>query len=233
MSEIGKQNIARGQYDEILDYCCVVGSALGATGFDAEAVVVINEVLADPPSGDRGDANRDSARHSSEDEFVEILNTGSEPVAIGGWQLSDQKPGSKGPFTFPSDTVIDPGEYIVLFGGGGTLNECSMSPEFGKVCFDDGTIGGGLKNSGDAVFLINPALHDTIARAEWGKDGGEGSIYSAVSRRDWQVGIAQRFPGQRVVFARQTTVAFRYTPVFSRISGHDRRRIRFTDTRDL
>ena len=145
----------------------ILGVLLLAHVFSAEAVVVINEILADPPSGDRGDANRDGAQNSYEDEFVEILNTGSNTIAIGGWQLSDLKPGSKGPFTFPQNTRIDPGEYIVLFGGG------TPTGFEGKVFVDDGTIGGGLTNSGDAVFLINPTLNDTIARAEWGKEGGK------------------------------------------------------------
>ena len=130
--------------------------------FHAEAVVVINEILADPPA----DANGDGIRHSSEDEFVEILNTGSDTIAIGGWELSDQKPGSKGPFTFPENTRIHPGEYIVLFGGGTPTGFES------KVFVDDGKIGGGLSNSGDAVFLIT-AANDTIARAEWGSEGGK------------------------------------------------------------
>ena len=142
--------------------------------FGAETDVVINEVLADPPSGARGDANRDGStpRTNYEDEFVEILNTGSDTINISGWQLSDLKPGSKGPFTFPPNTRIDPGEYIVLFGGGETPKECSISSEFGKVCFDDGRIGGGLTNSGDSVFLVNTS-GDTIASAEWGKEGGK------------------------------------------------------------
>ncbi len=149
----------------------MLGVLWGPQVFDAEAVVVINEVLADPPSGDRGDANRDGIQNTYGDEFVEILNTGSDTIAIGGWQLSDRKPGSKGPFTFPENTRIDPGEYIVLFGGGDTTK---IKSEFeGKVFVDDGKIGGGLSNSGDVVFLINPALHDTIARAEWGKEGGK------------------------------------------------------------
>ena len=144
----------------------ILGVLLLAHVFSAEAVVVINEVLADPPSGNRGDANGDGTQNSYEDEFVEILNTGAESIAIGGWQLSDLKPGSKGPFTFPPDTRIDPGEYIVLFGGG-------TPTEFGgQVFVDDGKIGGGLSNSGDAVFLITTS-NDTIARAEWGKEGGK------------------------------------------------------------
>ena len=143
----------------------MVGMLWGTQVFQAEAVVVINEVLADPPSGDRGDANRDGIRHTSKDEFVEILNTGSDTIAIGGWQLSDR--GSTKPYTFPNDTRIAPGEYIVLFGGGTPTGFES------KVFVDDGKIGGGLSNSGDVVFLINPTLNDTIARAEWGKEGGK------------------------------------------------------------
>lgn len=143
---------------------------LGVLLEPAEAVVVINEVLADPPSENRGDANRDGTRHNNADEFVEILNTKSDTIAIGGWQLSDRKPGSKGPFTFPPDTKIAPGEYIVLFGGG---DEVKIKSEFeGQVFVDDGSIGGGLSNSGDAVFLVN-ASGDTTASAEWGKEGGK------------------------------------------------------------
>ena len=148
----------------------MVGVLWGTQVLGAETDVVINEVLADPPSGDRGDANRDGDRHGSQDEFVEILNTGSDTIAIGGWELSDKKPGSKGPFTFPPDTKIAPGEYMVLFGGGDTTK---IKSEFeGKIFVDDGTIGGGLSNGGDAVFLITTSS-DTIARAEWGKEGGK------------------------------------------------------------
>ena len=44
----------------------VVLSVLGGGQvLGAETDVVINEVLADPPSGDRGDANGDGIRHSS------------------------------------------------------------------------------------------------------------------------------------------------------------------------
>ena len=146
----------------------MVGMLWGGQIFGAEKYVVINEVLADPPSGDRGDANRDGTRDGNKDEFVEILNTGSDTVPIGGWQLSDRN--AKKPFTFPPDTKIAPGEYIVLFGGGDITK---IKSEFaGKVFVDDGKIGGGLSNSGDAVFLIKTE-GDTIARAEWGKEGGK------------------------------------------------------------
>ena len=145
----------------------ISGMLFFAQVLHTESAVVINEVLADPPSGSRGDANRDGTRDGNKDEFVEILNTGAESIDIGGWQLSDLKPGSKGPFTFPENTRIDPGEYIVLFGGG------TPTGFEGKVFVDDGRIGGGLSNSGDAVLLINPTSSDTIAKAEWGSEGGK------------------------------------------------------------
>ena len=146
----------------------VLGMLFSGQMFGAEKDVVINEVLADPPAGDRGDANRDGDRHGNQDEFVEILNTGSEPIDISRWQLSDRN--STKPFTFPENTKIAPGEYIVLFGGGDTTKVKSKFE--GQVFFDDGKIGGGLTNSGDAVFLITTS-NDTISRAEWGKEGGK------------------------------------------------------------
>ncbi len=139
----------------------MLGMLWGAHVFSAESVVVINEVLADPPA----DANGDGDQKSYEDEFVEILNTGSDTIVIGGWELSDRN--AKKPFTFPDNTQIAPGEYIVLFGGG------TPTGFDGQVFVDDGKIGGGLSNLGDAVFLINPTLSDTIAKAEWGREGGK------------------------------------------------------------
>ncbi len=149
----------------------MLGVLCGTQVLHTEAAVVINEVLADPPAGERGDANRDGDRHGSQDEFVEILNTGLDTIAIGEWQLSDRGTDASKRFAFPPDTKIAPGEYIVLFGGG---DEVKIKSEFeGQVFVDDGKIGGGLTNSGDAVFLINRTSNDTIASAVWGKEGNK------------------------------------------------------------
>lgn len=139
------------------------------SGEGVEEVVVINEILADPPSGDAGDANRDGNRdrNGNEDEFVEILNTGLRPINIGGWQLSDNSRTSNR-FAFPNTTWIEPGEYIVLFGGG------TPTGFEGQVFVDDGKIGRlGLSNTSDQVFLINPVSNDTLASAGWGREGGK------------------------------------------------------------
>ena len=76
------------------------------TGEGVESLVVINEVLADPPQGQEGDANGDGSRHSSEDEFVEIMNIGKQAVHIGGWQLADRGTAPGGRFSFPEGTFM-------------------------------------------------------------------------------------------------------------------------------
>ena len=54
----------------------------------ADAVIVINEVLADPPAI-IGDANQDGVVSATQDEFVELINTEYAPVSLGGWSLAD------------------------------------------------------------------------------------------------------------------------------------------------
>ena len=114
----------------------------------AAADVVISEVLADPPAGPAGDANRDGRHDPYEDEFIELYNTGSRRISLAGWRLGDAGPLSDY-FRFPPGAVIEPGSYIVLFGGG---NPSGFTI---PVYTDDGTIGDGLADSGESIHLIN------------------------------------------------------------------------------
>ena len=52
-------------------------------------------------------------------------------------------------FRFPADAVIAPNSYIVLFGGG---NPSGFTV---PVYTDDGTIGNGLADSGEPIYLIH------------------------------------------------------------------------------
>ena len=131
----------------------------------AEATVVISEVLADPPSGAAGDANQDGQRSTYEDEFIELYNAGSASVDISGWRLGD----SSSPdnfFQFPSDAVIEPGSYVVLFGGG---NPTGFTV---PVYTDDGRIGNGLTNSGEHIRLLDNTNTEvaSVSHDEWPKD---------------------------------------------------------------
>ena len=114
----------------------------------AAATIVISEVLADPPEGLAGDANRDGQYDPHEDEFIELYNAGRRRISLAGWRLGDSGSLSNY-FRFPDDAVIEPGSYVVLFGGGNPL--VFTVP----VYTDDGTIGDGLTDTGEAIHLLN------------------------------------------------------------------------------
>ena len=122
----------------------------------AEATVVISEVLADPPSGLAGDANQDGVRDTYGDEFIELYNAGSAPVDINGWRLGDSGKSPDTFFQFPANTVIEPGSYVVLFGGGKPTGFTV------PVFTDDGRIGNGLTGKGEDIHLIDDT-GDTVA----------------------------------------------------------------------
>ncbi len=131
----------------------------------AAANVIITEVLADPPEGPAGDANRDGRHDPHEDEFIELYNTGSVPISLAGWRLGDTGSVSEY-FRFPSGAVIEPDSYVVLFGGGNP-SEFTI-----PVYTDDGTIGDGLTDSGEAIHLINKRGDEVafFSQATWPDD---------------------------------------------------------------
>ncbi|MCB9641051.1 MAG: lamin tail domain-containing protein [Myxococcales bacterium] len=79
--------------------------------------LVINEVLYDPASDASGDANKDGTSSSSQDEFVEIVNSTSQKLDLSGVVLTV---GGADKFTFPAGTALDGRGAIVVFGGGMT-----------------------------------------------------------------------------------------------------------------
>lgn len=117
-------------------------------------LLVINEILYDPPADNMlGDANVDGIRHSSEDEFIEIVNDDSLAVDLSGFLISD---GVKVRHTFPAGTVVNPHQATVIFGGG------NPAGDFGGSLVQVASSGSlSLNNTGDAVYLIN--ITDTIA----------------------------------------------------------------------
>ena len=123
---------------------------------DPRPQVAIAEVMADPPKGLLGDTNNDGIRESGGDEYVEIVNEGDAPVAIGGWSLGDDDVKGDGTFRFPEGTFLGPRERLVLFG----------RPPVHALPFvsfgDDGKIGNGLGNRSERILLIDPSCHDTI-----------------------------------------------------------------------
>ncbi|NNE05332.1 MAG: hypothetical protein HKN15_06375, partial [Xanthomonadales bacterium] len=125
--------------------------------------LVINEIHADPDGSIAGDANGDGVRNSTEDEFVEIVNSGDADLDVSGWTLAD---GFGVRHTFPAGSVIEQGCSIVVFGGG------APTGAFGNSLVQTASGGSlGLNNSGDSVTLNN-GVADVVS-ASYGGEGGD------------------------------------------------------------
>jgi len=109
--------------------------------------LMLNEVLADPPPDSAGDANRDGRRDASQDEFVEIVNYGTQRINLSGWAIADAT-GTR--FVFPAGTGIPAGQALVVFGGGTPAESIGNSP----VLVTGSMLG--LNNGGDTVALLAP-----------------------------------------------------------------------------
>jgi uncharacterized protein (TIGR03437 family) len=122
--------------------------------------LAINEVLADPPGGAVGDANRDGVRSASQDEFVEIVNASDEDIDLGGYRLTtrDANGTDTTRHTFVRGAILAPGTAVVVFGGASAANFNPRDAAFGGALVLTASTGSlSLVNGGDTVALLDPA----------------------------------------------------------------------------
>lgn len=70
-----------------------------------QTLIYLNEILADPTEDD------------ATNEFIEIINTGSDPIDLRGWKLDDAR-ADDGAYLFDNDQlnyVLEAGQYLTLF----------------------------------------------------------------------------------------------------------------------
>ena len=113
---------------------------------------ILNEVLYDPPPDNPGDANGDGDRHFDEDEFVEFVNSSATSLDISGYKLydADRLSVNTPNHEFPANTILNPGQAVVVFGGGTPTGNFGGSLVFaasGQVL--------NLNNSGDVLTVKN------------------------------------------------------------------------------
>ena len=143
------------------------GTRIDGTAFSGCSVApaadwVINEILADPDATN-GDANGDDTVSTTNDEFVEIVNTSGGDIDISGWTLADA---ASTRHTFPPSTVVADGCAVVVFAGG------TPTGDFGGAIVQTASGGSlGLNNGGDTVTLNNGSAD--VATATYGGDGGD------------------------------------------------------------
>ena len=114
---------------------------------------VLNEVLYDPPTDTiEGDANGDGDRDANNDEFVEFVNSSESSLDISGYKLfdSDRLAANTPNHEFPTNTILNPGQAAVVFGGGtpnGSFGDALIFTSSNQVL--------NLTNSGDVLTVKN------------------------------------------------------------------------------
>ncbi|WP_370390602.1 lamin tail domain-containing protein [uncultured Winogradskyella sp.] len=117
--------------------------------------LVINEINADPsndPNGE-GDANGDGVADFSDDEFVEIYNTGSTSIDLSDYTLSDA---TSVRHTFPAGTILPANSFITVFGGGTPTGISGLVQTASSGAL-------GLNNGGDTVTITNSSAVEIIS----------------------------------------------------------------------
>ena len=88
------------------------------------------------------------------DEWVRFTNTGTAPLDLAGWTVSDES--STHRYTF-ADLVVQPGDAVTLFTGCGTDTATER-----YWCNSDSAV---WNNGGDTVFLHDPAGNIVASRS--------------------------------------------------------------------
>ena len=129
--------------------------------FLEDPAILINEIHADPDPL-LGDANGDGLVNSDDDEFLELVNPGSLPLDLSGWELHD---GLRLRYTFPEGIILEGSCALVVFGGGVPGGEFG-----GSQIFTTSSLG--LNNSGDTISLWDADGIEKL-RLVYGSEGGQ------------------------------------------------------------
>lgn len=116
--------------------CGTPGAANSRVCSSTALPIVINEI----------NYNSDNLNFDPGD-WIEFHNPNSTPVNLQGWQLFD----NNNEFTFPTNTVIQPGEFLVL-----VENTNMFSSSFPEVSNYIGEFTYAFSNKGERISLFNP-----------------------------------------------------------------------------
>jgi len=122
----------------------------GTCAFGQYEGLVINEILPNPrnASGIYLDSNQDGVTNVFDDEFIELMNTATNPIDVAGLWITDLNTNIQR-HVF-SSRILPPGGSIVVFGGGSLLNFSNPPAQIAT--------GGGLSlnnNQAETVHLFS------------------------------------------------------------------------------
>ena len=88
----------------------------------ADPPIIINEFLADNESKSPLEAGEILDGNGESSDWIELYNSSAQAIDIGGWYLTDDDD-LKTQWQFPTRTVLQPGEYRLVFASGKTETE--------------------------------------------------------------------------------------------------------------
>ncbi|MBL1221170.1 lamin tail domain-containing protein [Chryseobacterium sp. L7] len=160
--------------------------------------------LGDADSQTLGDLSNDD---EDDDDFIAFKNYSSQPVNISGWQLYVDQNGAGAPvFTFPSGTVLQPGQYTLV------VADWNPGPALPLLWFDanfasgEGMFEETTHNKAWAI-LKNPAANQYITIHQQGSTSHGQSLSSGTKICDTNVAdlIPDDFDGCEAVYFNQNT----------------------------
>ena len=150
--------------------------------------------------------NYNSSITSDAGDWVELHNPGSDAINVSGWKFSDSE--NLHLFTIPPNTLINAGEYLVLYGE--KLKFESLFPSLSNTC---GPFSFGLSGSGEAIRLFDNTgkLRFSVVYDDdmpWPKDAdGNGYTLELNDARgnvndglNWFAGCEGGSPGKAYIF---------------------------------
>ncbi len=144
---------------------------------DTESIInendlIINEILADPPDGNDGDANQDGIRSSSEDEFIEIYNTQNHAIDLSRIKIAVGKETTI-KHEWETGQIIPAKSFIVLFSGGTPIEKLNNT----KTFVSNKSLS--LSNSGSSIFILSNET--VINKVTYGSEAGKNQSLTRAS----------------------------------------------------
>ena len=140
----------------------------------AEAQIIITEIMADPIADE------------TLNEWIEIYNNNTKEIDIKDWQIGDNKDNDtiEGGLYNKEGTIIPAQSYAIITDEMTRVyNNFNISQGTTRLYVDDGSMGNGLRNSGETIWLYNPNK-EIISEVTY-EETKEGKSYS-LNNNTWQ-----------------------------------------------
>ena len=153
--------------------------------------IIFNEILVNP-NGSTYDFDTDgNGSIQAREEYIELYNSATTAVDIGGLQLWDA--GSRNWFTFPDATLLAARSYAYVVAGYDTAGGALPMPNPDTLAFSAGRSGAVINNAGDNVVLFDPDADEFIQLSFDDDAEDDPTTYTGFSATATRIGSTEDF----------------------------------------